>query len=196
MSRHRRRSVAFGALALVLALVALYGLGGSSGRPSLEPMQRVVSIRRPVSPGQRIAPADLATGAVPVTWANPHQLVDPGVAVGQLAAVALPAGAPLMDSELVRAPAGQDGRDVSLRLDEAAGLPLDPPDGLTADLYVVRPARVPRVQLVLADALVIASRTVDGAAVATLRVPARDVPALIRAESAGSLRLVGRRGGP
>jgi len=194
VSRHRRRSVAFGALALVLALVALYGFGGSSGRPSLEPMQRVVSMRRPVSPGQRIAPADLATGAVPVTWANPHQLVDPGVAVGQLAAVALPAGAPLMDSELARAPAGQDGRDISLRLDEAAGLPLDPPDGLTADLYVVRPARVPRVQLVLADALVIASRTIDGAAVATLRVRARDVPALIQAESAGSLRLVGRSG--
>ena len=194
MSRHRRRSVAFGALALVLALAALYGFGGSSGRPSLEPMQRVVSMRRPVSPGQRIAPADLATGAVPVTWANPHQLVDPGVAVGQLAAVALPAGAPLMDSELARAPAGQDGRDISLRLDEAAGLPLDPPDGLTADLYVVRPARVPRVQLVLADALVIASRTIDGAAVATLRVRARDVPALIQAESAGSLRLVGRSG--
>jgi Flp pilus assembly protein CpaB len=194
VSRHRRRSVAFGALALVLALVALYGFGGSSGRPSLEPMQRVVSMSRPVSPGQRIAPADLATGAVPVTWANPHQLVDPGVAVGQLAAVALPAGAPLMDSELARAPAGQDGRDISLRLDEAAGLPLVPPDGLTADLYVVRPARVPRVQLVLADALVIASRTIDGAAVATLRVRARDVPALIQAESAGSLRLVGRSG--
>jgi len=194
VSRHRRRSVAFGALALVLALVALYGFGGSSGRPSLEPMQRVVSMRRPVASGQRIAPADLAMGAVPVTWANPHQLADPGVAVGQLAAVALPAGAPLMDSELARAPAGQDGRDISLRLDEAAGLPLDPPDGLTADLYVVRPARVPRVQLVLADALVIASRTIDGAAVATLRVRARDVPALIQAESAGSLRLVGRSG--
>ncbi|HET8806704.1 MAG TPA: SAF domain-containing protein [Gaiellales bacterium] len=194
MSRHRRRSVAFGALALVLALVALYGFGGSPRHPSLERMRRVVSMRRPVAPGQRIASADLATGAVPVTWANPHQLVDPGVAVGQLAAVALPAGAPLMDSELAGASAGRRGRDVSLRLDEAAGLPLDPPDGLTADLYLVRPGRVPRVQLVLADALVIASRTVDGAAVATLRVPARDVAALIQAESAGSLRLVGRSG--
>jgi hypothetical protein len=193
MGRHRRRSVAFGALALVLALVALNGFGGS-GRPSPQPMQRVVSLRRPVAPGQRIAPADLATGAVPITWANPHQLADPGVAVGQVAAVALPAGAPLMDSELADTSAGQDGRDVSLRLDEAAGLPLDPPDGLTADLYLVRPGRVPRVQLVLADALVIASRTVDGEAVATLRVRARDVPVLIEAESAGSLRLVGRSG--
>jgi SAF domain len=193
MGRHRRRSVAFGALALVLALVALNGFGGS-GRPSPQPMQRVVSLRRPVAPGQRIAPADLATGAVPITWANPHQLADPGVAVGQVAAVALPAGAPLMDSELADTSAGQDGRDVSLRLDEAAGLPLDPPDGLTADLYLVRPGRAPRVQLVLADALVIASRTVDGEAVATLRVRARDVPVLIEAESAGSLRLVGRSG--
>jgi hypothetical protein len=157
-------------------------------------MQRVVSLRRPVAPGQRIAPADLATGAVPIAWANPHQLADPGVAVGQLAAVPLPAGAPLMDSELADSSAGQDGRDVSLRLDDAAGLPLDPPDGLTADLYLVRPGRAPRVHLVLADALVVASRTVDGAAVATLRVPAHDVPVLIQAESAGSLRLVGRSG--
>jgi hypothetical protein len=99
-----------------------------------------------------------------------------------------------MDSELADSSAGQDGRDVSLRLDEAAGLPLDPPDGLTADLYLVRPGRAPRVDLVLADALVIASRTVDGAAVATLRVHAHDVPGLIQAESAGALRLVGRSG--
>jgi hypothetical protein len=194
MGRHRRRGVAFAALALVLALVALNGFGGS-GRPSPQPMQRVVSLRRPVAPGQRIAPADLATGAVPITWASPHQLADPGVAVGRVAAVALPAGAPLMDSELAVTSAGQVGRDVSLRLDEAAGLPLDPPDGLTADLYLVRPGRAPRVQLVLADTLVIASRTVDGTAVATLRVRDRDVPVLIEAESAGSLRLVGR-GGP
>jgi Flp pilus assembly protein CpaB len=194
VSRHRRRSVVFGALAIVLALVALNGFGGGSGSPSPQPMQRVVSMRRPVAPGQRISPADLATGAVPITWANPHQLADPAVAVGRLAAVPLPAGAPLMDSELAGSSAGRDGRDVSLRLDEAAGLPLDPPDGLTADLYLVRPGRAPRVQLVLADALVVASRTVDGAAVATLRVPARDVPVLIQAESAGSLRLVGRSG--
>ena len=194
MGRHRRRSVVFAALALVLALVALNGFGGS-GRPSPQPMQRVVSLRRPVAPGQRIAPADLATGAVPITWASPHQLADPGVAVGRVAAVALPAGAPLMDSELAVTSAGQVGRDVSLRLDEAAGLPLDLPDGLTADLYLVRPGRAPRVQLVLADTLVIASRTVDGTAVATLRVRDRDVPVLIEAESAGSLRLVGR-GGP
>jgi Flp pilus assembly protein CpaB len=193
MSRHRRRSVVFGTLAVVLALVALNGFGGS-GHPSLQPMQRVVSMRRPVAPGQRIAPADLATAAVPIAWANPHQLADPGVAVGQLAAVALPVGAPLMDSELADSSASQGGRDVSLLLDDAAGLPLDPPDGLTADLYLVRPGRAPRVRLVLADALVIASRTADGAAVATLRVRARDVPALIQAESAGSLRLVGRSG--
>jgi hypothetical protein len=99
----------------------------------------------------------------------------------------------LMDSELADSSASQGGRDVSLLLDDAAGLPLDPPDGLTADLYLVRPGRAPRVRLVLADALVIASRTADGA-VATLRVRARDVPALIQAESAGSLRLVGRSG--
>ncbi len=194
MSRHRRRSVVLGALALVLALAALYGFGGGSGRPSPQPMQRVVSMRRPVAPGQRIAASRPGHGSGADHLGEPAPAGRPGVAVGQLAAVALPAGAPLMDSELAGSSAGQDGRDVSLRLDEAAGLPLDPPDGLTADLYLVRPGRAPRVQLVLADALVIASRTVDGAAVATLRVRARDVPVLIQAESAGSLRLVGRSG--
>jgi hypothetical protein len=81
---------------------------------------------------------------------------------------------------------------VSLRLDDAAGLPLNPPDGATADLYLVEPGRAPRVQLVLADALVVASSRSDGATVATLRVGSGDVVALIEAESRGSLRLVSR----
>ena len=99
-----------------------------------------------------------------------------------------------MDSELAQnALAG--GRDVTVRLDDAAGLPIDPPDGGRADLYLVLPGRAPQVRLVLAGAPVVASRISDGAAVATLRVPSGDVRELIAAEAAGSLRLVSRSSG-
>lgn len=191
MSRHRRRSIALGAVAILLLAFALLGTGGSH-KPVSEPMQQVVSIRRPLTAGARITPADLNVSEVPSTWASPHQLNDPAAAVGHRAAIDLPSGAPLMDSELANPGSPPGSRDVSLRLDDAAGLPLDPPDGATADLYLVEPGRAPRVQLVLADALVVASSRSDGASVATLRVGSRDVAALIEAESQGSLRLVTR----
>ena len=191
MSRHRRRSVALGIVALLLFALAVLGTGGSH-KPVSEPMQQVVSIRRPLTAGARITPADLNVSEVPSTWASPHQLNDPAAAVGHRTAIDLPSGAPLMDSELANPGSPPGSRDVSLRLDDAAGLPLDPPDGATADLYLVEPGRAPRVQLVLADVLVVASSRSDGATVATLRVGSRDVAALIEAESQGSLRLVTR----
>lgn len=194
MSRHRRRSIVLGAIALVLGLVALTGLGGSGKAAPAEAMQHVVSLRRPLAAGQRVTAADLAVASVPAVWSTPHQIADPVDAVGLQTAVALPAGAPLMDSELVDRSGAQNLRDLTLRLDDAAGVPLDPPDGMTADLYLVQPGRPARVDLVLRGALVIAARTVDGATVATLRVDAADVAALIEAEAAGSLRIVGRGG--
>jgi Flp pilus assembly protein CpaB len=191
VSRHRRRSVALGIVAVLLLAFALLGTG-SSHKPVSEPMQQVVSIRRPLTAGARITPADLNVSEVPSTWASPHQLNDPAAAIGHRTAIDLPSGAPLMDSELANPGSPPGSRDVSLRLDDAAGLPLDPPDGATADLYLVEPGRAPRVQLVLADVLVVASSRSDGATVATLRVGSRDVAALIEAESQGSLRLVTR----
>jgi Flp pilus assembly protein CpaB len=192
VSRHRRRSLALGAVAVVLLGFALLGTGGGSRKPLAEPMQQVVSTRRPLSAGARITPADLNVSEVPSTWASPHQLNDPAAAVGHRSAVDLPAGAPLMDSELANPGSPPSSRDLSLRLDDAAGLPLDPPDGATADLYLVEPGQAPHVQLVLSGVLVVASSRSDGATVATLRVGSRDVAALIRAESLGSLRLVTR----
>jgi len=193
MSRHRRRAVVLGAVSVVLVLLGLSGMGGSSSAVP-PPMQQVVVVRRSLEPGARITAADLAVSAVSAPWASPHQLNDPGQAIGRRAAVALAAGSPLMDSELAQnALAG--GRDVTVRLDDAAGLPIDPPDGGRADLYLVLPGRAPQVRLVLAGAPVVASRISDGAAVATLRVPSGDVRELIAAEAAGSLRLVSRSSG-
>jgi Flp pilus assembly protein CpaB len=192
VSRHRRRAVVLGAISVVLVLLALGGMGGSSSavRPT---MQQVVVVRRPLAAGAKITAADLAVHAVAAPWASPHQLSDPGQAIGRRAAVALAAGAPLMDSELgVDTIAG--ARDVTVRLDDAAGLPVDPPDGGRADLYLVLPGRPPQVRLVLAGAPVVASRTTDGAALATLRVSRGEVRGLLAAEAAGSLRLVSRSG--
>jgi len=45
---------------------------------------------------------------------------------------------------------------------------------------------------VLADVLVVSARSTDGAAVATLRLPAAAVSGIVAAEGRGSLRLVVR----
>jgi Flp pilus assembly protein CpaB len=190
VSRHLRRAVALGAVSVVLVLIAVGGMGGSSAAAP-PAMQQVVIVRRPLAPGARIAAADLAVGAVAAAWASPHQLNDPAAAIGRRAVVGLPAGAPLMDSEIAQ-DGGTAGRDVSVRLDDAAGLPIDSPDGGRADLYLVLAGTRPQVQLVLAGARVIASRSSDGAAVATLRVSPDEVRRVIAAEAAGNLRLVSR----
>ena len=193
MSRHRRRSLLFGAVALgLLGLTVL--MGGSHHAPPEPTMRQVIVLRRSVAAGQRIAAADLSTLEIPATWADPHQLSDPSAAIGRPVAVALPEGSPLMDAELTADPAASATREVTLRLDDAAGLPLNPPDGMAADLYLVEAGRPPRVSLVLRRAFVISSSRSDGVARATLRVGPQEVPALIEAEGRGSLRLVGRSG--
>jgi Flp pilus assembly protein CpaB len=193
MSRHRRRSLLFGAVALGLVALTVF-MGGSHHAPPEPTMRQVVELRRSIAAGQRIAAADLSTVEVPAIWADPHQLSDPSAAIGRPVAVAVPAGSPLMDAELAPDAAASATREVTLRLDDAAGLPLDPPDGMAADLYLVEAGRPPRVSLVLRGAFVVSSSRSDGVTRATLRVEPQEVAALIEAEGRGSLRLVGRSG--
>lgn len=191
VSRHRRRSVALGALAAILLVFTLIGGGGHAAAPP-PAMRQVVQLRRAVDAGQRISAADLSLAEVPAAWADVHQLSDPASVVGRRAAIAMPAGSPVMDAEVAQAPELRASRDVTLRLDDAAGLPLDPPDGATGDVYLVEPGRNPRVRLVLSDAFIVASNRQDGATTVTVRVAPAEVAALISAESSGSLRLAGR----
>jgi Flp pilus assembly protein CpaB len=193
MSRHRRRSLLFGAVALGLVALTVL-MGGSHHAPPEPTMRQVIELRRSVVAGQRIAAADLSTLEVPAIWAAPHQLSDPSAAIGRPVAVALAAGSPLMDAELAPDAAASATREVTLRLDAAAGLPLNPPDGMAADLYLVEAGRPARVSLVLRGAFVVSSSRSDGVTRATLRVEPQEVPALIEAEGRGSLRLVGRSG--
>jgi pilus assembly protein CpaB len=192
MTRHRRRSLALAAVAIVLVLASLMrGAGGASS--SVDPLVQVVSVRRPLAAGTRIVAADLAVRSMPSRWAEPHQLTDPAAAIGRRSAVPLSAGAPLMDAEIAAAETvGSRSRDVAVRLDDVAGLPASDLAGTTADLYLVTPGRPPRIRLVIEAVQVVESSTTDGAMVATLRVSSADVASLIAAESSGSLRLAGR----
>jgi len=191
MTRHRRRSIALAGVAVALVLTAVMRGGGAS--PAADPLVQIVSVRRPLAAGVRIAASDLAVRAVPSRWADPHQLTDPEAAIGRRSAVSLSAGAPLMDAELaVTEISGLRFRDVAVRLDDLAGLPGDDLAGTTADLYLVMPGRPPHIRLVIEGVQVVGSSAADGAMVATLRVSSADVAALIEAESSGSLRLAGR----
>jgi Flp pilus assembly protein CpaB len=57
-------------------------------------------------------------------------------------------------------------------------------------VYLVTPGRDSVPTLVLSNVLVVTAGRSDGAAVATLRLPASAVATIIAAEGAGSLRLV------
>jgi Flp pilus assembly protein CpaB len=192
MTRHRRRAFGFAAAAVVLSVLALSTRGSGAPAADAGPLVQVLSVARPLEAGQRISAADIATSTVPAAWATPHQLSDPAAVVGRRAAVALDSGAPLMDAEILATVGAPDSRAVAVRLDDVAGVPAGGLSGTVADLFLVQPGRTAKVSLVLRDVLVLDAGRVDGASVATLRVPPDAVQALIAAESAGSLRLVGR----
>ncbi len=195
MSRHRRRSIAFALAGVVLALLALTRLADRGGHAAAAARVERVVVVRPVAAGSRIAAADLGIVRIPAAYASGHQLADPSLAVGHRAAVALAAGAPLMDAELAAAPAVSDAREVAVRLDGAAGIPAGDLTGVRADVYVTPPGRASRSRLVLAGVLVRSATHSDGTSVATLVLPARAVPVAIAAEGEGALRLVVRAGG-
>jgi hypothetical protein len=96
-----------------------------------------------------------------------------------------------MEAEISHGERVPGARDVAVRLDDAAGLPAGELTGAHADVLLV-PSRGSTPETVLVDALVVAARTHDGAAVATLRLRQADVSAIIAAEGRGLLRLAVR----
>jgi len=193
VSRHRRRSLCLALAGVVLAVLGVSRLGAGSGAdghvPAGRRVTRVVALR-PVAQGARIAAADLATVRLPAAWASPHQLTDPADAIGRRAAVALVAGAPVMDAEVAPAATPEDARELALRLDAAAGVPPGDLADVRGDVYLTTPGRGSRTRLVLANVLVVSARRDDSGSVATLLLPPAAVPEAIAAEGEGSLRLV------
>jgi Flp pilus assembly protein CpaB len=195
VSRARRRSLVLALAGIVLAALGLGRLGSGTGAqaPTGRRVVRVVAVR-PVAAGARIAAADLGTVRVPPAWASPHQLADPAAAIGRRSAVALAAGAPVMDAEVLAATPPPAARELALRLDDAAGLPAGDLADVRGDVYLTPPGRGGRTRLVLANVLVLSARRDDTGSVATVVLPPAAVPGAIAAEGEGSLRLVVRSG--
>jgi Flp pilus assembly protein CpaB len=181
---------------IVLAVLGLGRLGsGTDAHPAAgRRAVRVVAVRA-VAAGARITAGDLGTVKIPVTWASLHQLADPSAAVGRRAAVALVAGAPVMDAEVAPASPPPAARELALRLDDVAGIPGGDLADVRGDVYVTPPGRGGRTRLVLANVLVLSARQDDAGSVATVVLPPAAVPDAIAAEGEGSLRLVVRGGG-
>ena len=191
MSRHRRRALALGAIAVLLVVAGLFELGRGSAPLRRGPVATEVVAVRNIPAGARITADELGVVRVPARYAVRGAVVDPRAAIGLRAAVALPGGGLLMEAEVSRGERLAEPRDVAVRLDDAAGLPSGDLAGTHADVVLV-PTRGETPAIVLADVLVIAARTSDGAAVATLRLPQAEVAAVVAAEGRGSLRLAVR----
>jgi Flp pilus assembly protein CpaB len=191
VNRHRRRSIALALAGTVLALLGLMRLAGSGGDPAtaVPRVGRLVTIR-PVPAGSRITAADLGLQRIPAEYASVHQLSRAAQAVGLRAAVALAAGAPVMDAELLVRPRKPGAREVAVRLDDSAGMPAGDLTDVRADVYVTPPGRRPHSRLVLAGVVVLSASHADAGSVATLLLPAAAVPVAIAAEAEGTLRLV------
>jgi SAF domain len=191
VSRHRRRSILLALAGTVLALLGFVRLSGGGADHTATPPQvgRLVTIRA-VAAGSRITAADLGLQRVPAAYASAHQLSRPGQAVGLRAAVALAAGAPVMDAELLVRPLVPGAREVAVRLDDAAGMPSGDLTDVRADIYVTPPGRHSHSRLVLAGVVVVSAAHTDAGAVATLLLSGAAVPVAIAAEAEGTLRLV------
>jgi hypothetical protein len=192
VSRHRRRALVLAVLAVVLAVAGLAELGRGTGVSLRRPMAREVVVLRSLSAGDRLTADLLGVVRVPARYVSAGAVTDPRVAVGRRVAVALPAGALLMQPELAPNMPVVTGRDVAVRLDDAAGLPAGRLAGARADVVLARPGRAASPAVVLSNVLVVAAGRSDGAAIATLRLPAAAVATVVSAEGQGLLRLVVR----
>jgi Flp pilus assembly protein CpaB len=103
---HRGRAAAFGVLAVTFATVAAMVANryGSSVARGFGPMRPVVIARSDLKEGYLIGPADLRGALerrrVPETFVPPGALARPADALGRMTAVALPAGAYVLASQL------------------------------------------------------------------------------------------------
>jgi pilus assembly protein CpaB len=106
VSRRRRAALLLG-LALALGALAASDVARREAalRDQAGPAVGVLVASRPLDAGRRLAPADLAIRRVPEAFAPAGGAVVPELVVGRRLAVPLPAGAPVGEHLLARAPA-------------------------------------------------------------------------------------------
>jgi pilus assembly protein CpaB len=103
---HRRRAAAFGLLAVAFAIVAALVADryGSSVARGFGPLRPVVIARTPLKEGQLIGPAELRRALerrrVPESFVPPGALARASDALGRTTAIAVPAGAYVLTTQL------------------------------------------------------------------------------------------------
>ena len=192
MSRHQRAALGWAVLALVLVVAGLIEIGRGPTPPPRRPMAVEVVALRDLAAGARLTTGALGTVRVPARYASRGAVTAVSETTGRRLAVPVPAGSLLMRAELEAGEQIAAAREVAVRLDEAAGLPAGDLSGARADVLLVPPGRGTAPVVVLADVLVVSTRSSSGTAVATLRLPVAAVSQVVAAEGRGSLRLVVR----
>ena len=195
--RHRRL------LAALLAAWAAYLTLGIV-RPDAPPSRSTVVTVHDLAAGSVVQVDDIALRPWPVEGVPPAALADPAVAVGRVAAVAVPAGTPVTTTSVVSPEAlsrhmtasGGDGVAIPIRLSDPAVAALLAP-GDRVDVWSSREGSVPAVAVRVAAAAVVLAvpRPTSGGLLATsgasalvvLAVPSVAVPALAYATSSARL---------
>jgi pilus assembly protein CpaB len=201
MTARRRR----GALMLSLSL-ACGGLAASQVRSRSAAVEQqvgapvtLVTVRKDLKPGTKLAAKLLATRSVPARYAPPDALTDAQTAIGLRTAGALSAGAYVTagaldtqgaDPEDARTGPGKGERAIELKVAAAPGTA----PGARVDVVITTERRT---TLALEDVELLALRAGDGGATqATLRVTVREAVYLTAAQNfAREVRLLPRTPG-
>ena len=208
MSRRRRAALLLG-LALVLGALAASDVSRREAAVSAQvgsPVSVLVA-RRPLLPGRRVEPGDLAVRRVPARYAPAGSAPLPELVLGRRLAVAVPAGAPVGEHLLAAPP----GEGTAVRRGErateviATGSPRLVTAGAHVDVLVTRErgsGAAGATTLALEDVEVLAARAAPGRdggvpqVAATLRVTVRQAVYLAAAGAfAREIRLLPRAPG-
>ena len=194
MSRHQRRGVMWGIVALSVLMFWWFQPSGSSSPTAIRTVQ-LVEVVQPIAAGAPIRSRDVALRRVEYSRALAHALSRPADVIGERAAVALTPGSPLMDEEVAAGRSRRGLVDVAIKVDTDAGVPAGGTSDVQADLVLTVAGRRPHTGVVLSGVTVVSSTRSPTSAVVTLRLPANLVIPAIQAESEGDLRLVVRSSG-
>ncbi len=107
-------------LVVVFVLIANYA---ASLAKQVGPKISVVKLAAPLSAYEPVSPNMLTESSVPVKWAPPNAITDPGPLIGLVSRVALPAGTELEQGMLDQAPSLTPGhREIAVLVDAETGV--------------------------------------------------------------------------
>jgi Flp pilus assembly protein CpaB len=197
----RRRTLVAAAAAVAVGALALALRPGTPAPAAPEDGSGVgvLVARRPLAAGRPIDPGQVAVVRVPAALVPRTALSEVDQAAFRIAAVAIPAGLPLVPS-LLRRGAGTASlaageRAVGVRVDDVTGLPALLDAGSSVDLVIGTGAT--RLTVDGAGVLARPRRAADGTWAVALRLPARVAETVAGAQADGAeVRLLARSDAP